>query len=85
MSSPPCTSVCWGRKTAPDDCQPWVTCPGRGGDDYLEEIQKEGSVEEVPELGLEGCVGAHQRFKARSRVSRGWKKGPGPWGSMGRG
>lgn len=52
MPSPPCTLVCWGRKAAPDDCQPWVTCPGRGGDDYLGEIQKEGSAEEVPELDL---------------------------------
>ena len=41
-------------------------CPGREGDDYLEEIQKEGSAEEISELDLKGCVGVHEASKSRS-------------------
>lgn len=45
--------------------QPWVTCANKGGNDSLERIQKKGSMEEVFELDLEGCLGAHQAAKAR--------------------
>lgn len=45
--------------------QPWVICANRWGNDSLERIQKEGSMEEASELDLEGCVGAHQAAKAR--------------------
>lgn len=43
-------------------------CPDWGGNDSLEEIQKEGSVEEVSELYLKGYMGAHQESQARMSV-----------------